>query len=255
MAPQSEKPCEDANANSNAPAAPVETHDTEVDVRTKATRHPRWSRQETIILIEAKKVVENGGTPVCRLAQSEPKWDLVSSMCRKQGVNRGPVQCRKRWSNLLSDFKKIKKWDSGVKEEEEETIETITSRKKVIDPLNVSKPPTHPMPSSVREKAPHSLPLKSQVNHIGSGKRIGPMSQEGSKRRRVTEDTCVEDTTNFNNSYMKALRRNSNILKTHLGDQNKNYQLARDQQKEQTGNLVAALGRLTDALTKIAEKL
>lgn len=64
-------------------------------------------------------MVENGGTTVCRLAQSEPKWDLVSSLCQKQGVHRGPVQCRKRWSNLLSDFKKIKKWESSVKEEAE----------------------------------------------------------------------------------------------------------------------------------------
>ena len=80
------------------------------------------------------------------------------------------------------------------------------------------------------------------------------MSQEGHKRRRLSADNC-EDTTNFNNNIVKVLRRNSNILKAHLGAQNINYQLAREQQKEQTDSLVAALGKLTDALTKIADKL
>lgn len=78
------------------------------------------------------------------------------------------------------------------------------------------------------------------------------MSQE--KRRRLSPDNCG-DTTNFGNNVIKVLRRNSNILKAHLGAQNMNYQLAREQQKEQTDSLVAALGKLTDALTKIADKL
>ncbi|KAL0385273.1 UNVERIFIED_CONTAM: Trihelix transcription factor A [Sesamum radiatum] len=42
-----------------------------------------------------------------------------SSYCKKHGVNRGPVQCRKRWSNLAGDFKKIKEWESRIKEETE----------------------------------------------------------------------------------------------------------------------------------------
>lgn len=100
-------------------AETTETHND--NERVKTTRHPRWTRGETIILIEAKKVVENGGgTTACRFTQSEPKWDLVSSFCQKQGVNRGPVQCRKRWSNLLSDFKKIKRWESEKKKKEKE---------------------------------------------------------------------------------------------------------------------------------------
>lgn len=119
MALEPEKIREDAKS----PPASAENLQTEVHVsdneRTKTTRHPRWSRQETIILIGAKKMVENGGTPVCRFTQSEPKWDSVSSFCQKHGVNRGPVQCRKRWSNLLSDFKKIKKWETNIKHESE----------------------------------------------------------------------------------------------------------------------------------------
>ena len=45
---------------------------------------------------------------VCGSDQLEFKWDAVSSFCREYGVNRGPVQCRKRWSNLVGDFRKIK---------------------------------------------------------------------------------------------------------------------------------------------------
>lgn len=122
MAPASEKTCE----NANSPPTPLERQGREVDPnseRTKATRHPRWTRQETLVLIEAKKVVEKGRTGMCGYTStpgsvsSKPKWDMVSSFCKKQGVNRAAVQCRKRWSNLLSDFKKIKKWESNMKEE------------------------------------------------------------------------------------------------------------------------------------------
>ncbi|KAK6153868.1 hypothetical protein DH2020_013507 [Rehmannia glutinosa] len=91
------------------------------DDRYKTARHPRWTRQETLVLIEGKKIAEEKGRKGRRSSsvfgsdQVEPKWDYVSSHCRRNGVNRGPVQCRKRWSNLLSDFKKIKTWDSKVK--------------------------------------------------------------------------------------------------------------------------------------------
>lgn len=90
------------------------------DDKNKIVRHPRWTRQETLFLIEGKKVAEDRGLKGRRSSsifgseQYEPKWDSVSSYCRKRGVNRGPVQCRKRWSNLVCDFRKIKMWESQV---------------------------------------------------------------------------------------------------------------------------------------------
>ncbi|KAE9602713.1 putative transcription factor MYB-HB-like family [Lupinus albus] len=112
-------------------ATPVEKQRTTEEVvdpkseRVKATRHPRWTRQETIILIEAKKMVENG-EQLCRFKSSsglvnhtDLKWDMVSSFCQQQGVERGPIQCRKRWGNLLTDFRKINKWESSIKDEGE----------------------------------------------------------------------------------------------------------------------------------------
>lgn len=93
------------------------------DDKNKSPRHPRWTRQETLTLIEGKKVAENRGrrgrrsSSVFGSDQVEPKWDSVASYCKQHGVNRGPVQCRKRWSNMVGDFKKIKAWESQVKQE------------------------------------------------------------------------------------------------------------------------------------------
>ncbi|CAH8389362.1 unnamed protein product [Eruca vesicaria subsp. sativa] len=95
------------------------------DDGVKTARLPRWTRQEILVLIQGKRVAENrvrrGRAAGMALGsgQMEPKWASVSSYCRRHGVNRGPVQCRKRWSNLAGDFKKIKEWECGVKEEAE----------------------------------------------------------------------------------------------------------------------------------------
>lgn len=89
----------------------------------KTPRLPRWTRQEILVLIQGKRVAETrarrgrtAGLPFGS-GQVEPKWASVSSYCKRHGVNRGPVQCRKRWSNLAGDYKKIKEWESQVKEE------------------------------------------------------------------------------------------------------------------------------------------
>lgn len=90
------------------------------DDKNKLSRHPRWTKSETFVLIEGKNIAENQGTRgrsslLFGAGQPEPKWDFVSSYCKQHGVNREPVQCRKRWSNLICDFKKIKVWESRVK--------------------------------------------------------------------------------------------------------------------------------------------
>ncbi|XP_057949791.1 trihelix transcription factor ASR3 [Malania oleifera] len=95
------------------------------DDGSRAPRLPRWTRQEILVLIQGKKVAENrvrrGRTAGLAFGtgQVEPKWASVSSYCKRHGVNRGPVQCRKRWSNLAGDFKKIKEWESQIQDEGE----------------------------------------------------------------------------------------------------------------------------------------
>ncbi|GKU96273.1 hypothetical protein SLEP1_g9522 [Rubroshorea leprosula] len=90
----------------------------------KAPRLPRWTRQEILVLIQGKRVAENrvrrGRAASLAFGSAvEPKWTSVSSYCKRHGVNRGPVQCRKRWSNLAGDFKKIKEWESNIRDEME----------------------------------------------------------------------------------------------------------------------------------------
>lgn len=89
----------------------------------KAPRLPRWTRQEILVLIQGKRVAENrvrrGRGIEIGSGQVEPKWASVSSYCRRHGVNRGPVQCRKRWSNLSGDYKKIREWEMQMKDESE----------------------------------------------------------------------------------------------------------------------------------------
>ncbi|XP_022638771.1 trihelix transcription factor ASR3-like isoform X1 [Vigna radiata var. radiata] len=328
--------------------------------RIKATRHPRWTRQETLVLIESKKMVESGEQG-CRFrsasgfVQSDPKWEMVSSFCQQRGVKRGAVQCRKRWGNLLTDFRKIKKWESGVKEEsesfwimrndvrkekklpgffdsvvynvldggvcttvafpltlvkmvpkvengfaevvgpeqckeneeeeeeeeedeaivdsekmswstEEENVETSVAANIANGVLKVPpgfkekeitgslrNTPLLSMPTQAEKQQQHQQPPSCQGNYDPCFQRE-PVFQHGYKRKRLSSDSS-EDNTDFDNSITKLLRRNSEILKAHLGAQNINYELARNQQKQQTDILVAALGKLTDALTKIADKL
>ncbi|KAG5014412.1 hypothetical protein JHK82_020099 [Glycine max] len=300
MAQDSEKICEGASESAITPvigtqAPESEPKSTPTTQRIKATRHPRWTRQETLVLIESKKMVESG-EQVCRFrsasgyVQTDPKWDMVSSLCQQRGVKRGAVQCRKRWGNLLTDFRKIKKWESSVREESESfwiMRNDVRKEKKlpgffdsvVYNVLDGGVCTTVAFPLTLVKMAPNKVEIldgekmgwsteeeNMETNITGNmingfpktpkkGIQREPIFQEGMgyKRKRLSSDIS-EDSTDFNN-ITKLLRRNSDILKAHIGTQNINYQLARDQQKQQTDIIVAALGKLTDALTKIADKL
>ncbi|KAI9177946.1 hypothetical protein LWI28_020964 [Acer negundo] len=308
---------------------------------TKATRHPRWSRQETIVLIQGKKAVENR-IRVCRNStlalgsseQYEPKWDSVASYCKHHGVNREPVQCRKRWSNLLVDFRKIKAWESQVKEdvesfwimrndlrkemklpgffdkdvydaldrdfyampaiplalvkamknerggegheivavaeeeeeeeEEEDTEAVFDSGRQAAAEGGLFSEQQELQQSQVKETVAKEGPIKAiaapshisdtvKESYLGTNEWPGSMSRERFKRRRLAlhanEDNNMED------QLIKVLEKNSSMLTAQLEAQNINSQLDRDQRKEQSNSLAAAINNLTDALVKIANKL
>ncbi|KAJ4756113.1 Trihelix transcription factor GTL1-like protein [Rhynchospora pubera] len=102
--------------------APVEPSSGPTTSAGRPPRLPRWTRQEILVLIEGKHMVERRGRGrvgpgLAQPGPMEPKWAAVSAYCKRHGVNRGPVQCRKRWSNLAGDYKKIKEWERGEKNE------------------------------------------------------------------------------------------------------------------------------------------
>ncbi|KAM1128700.1 hypothetical protein ACFX13_039317 [Malus domestica] len=312
--------------------------------KTKITRHPRWTRHETFVLIEGKRVVENAvqrgrrSTSALGAENFEPKWDLVSSYCRQRGMSRLPVQCRKRWSNLLVDFKKIRNWEAQIEreaksfwvmrndvrrerrlpgffdrevynvldgkevtateacplalfmpgqtdamdgdgteeaaaeeEEEEEGPEkdlhggrddmaedglcsdfeesgqdktAKKSKNKNIMQDSPTKTVTTPMPNSGAVKEKRSLGSKTSGENI---------YQEKWKQRRVSTDES-EHSNNID-QLVKVLERNSNMLSAQLEAHNINCHLEREQRKEQNNSILAALGKVTDVLARIADKL
>ncbi|XP_068656596.1 trihelix transcription factor ASR3-like isoform X2 [Aristolochia californica] len=295
-------------------------------------RLPRWTRQEILVLIQGKRVAENRVRRGARVVATalgtanvpEPKWASVSSYCRRHGVNRGPVQCRKRWSNLAGDFRKIKDWESRIKEDAESfwVMRNDVRRenklpgffdKEVYDILDgageaegksggavvedevvfdsgrtagaeeglfsdfeqsgqecaadgsqekdgdspATETPTAPLPISDQY-----LPLDHEdVNADKTAEKDSSenpekvsTSQEGRKRRRVSPEE-VRPTNTQEQQLISVLEQNSRLLTAQLEAQNLNWQLDREQRKEQTDKLIGVLGRLADALGRIADKL
>ncbi|WVZ67584.1 hypothetical protein U9M48_016638 [Paspalum notatum var. saurae] len=93
------------SANENS--APVEAA---AAASTPRSRLPRWTRHETLVLIQARRAMERRGLQLP--VRPRPKWAAVSAYCRRHGVERGPMQCRKRWGNLSWDLKKIVAWEA-----------------------------------------------------------------------------------------------------------------------------------------------
>ncbi|KAJ7518768.1 hypothetical protein O6H91_20G007400 [Diphasiastrum complanatum] len=71
--------------------------------KTAASRL-RWSKEETLMLVAAKKRHLDS-----LLAH---KWKAISDCLRAQGVDRDPVGCKKRWFNLVAEYKKIRDWQT-----------------------------------------------------------------------------------------------------------------------------------------------
>ena len=85
-------------------------------------RYPRWSRNETLILIEAKRIEEEKwsgakgerekGIETAMRMNNDSKWHSVSDFCGRMGAIRSAAQCHKRWCNLSADYKRIRDWQS-----------------------------------------------------------------------------------------------------------------------------------------------
>lgn len=71
------------------------------------------------------------------------------------------------------------------------------------------------------------------------------------KRKRPPMGECDE----FNRELCSLLESSSKILTAHMDSQNLNFHLDRTQRKEHAESLVLVLGKLADAVGKIADKL
>lgn len=320
----------------------------------RAPRLPRWTRQEILVLIEGKRMVEGRGgrggrgrvaaaaaaaaspSGEASAAVLEPKWAAVAEYCRRHGVERGPVQCRKRWSNLAGDYKKIKEWERAAATSREpsfwamrndarrerrlpgffdrEVYDILEGRGRAILAVRSSgnvaaveeevvrvemeketgaaeavfdsgrpateealfsedeeeeeeeetpgaAPPLPVIAAPVSEKSDASRQQQSAGQGASkdkqpeqSSERDKPSHQGGQKRPR-TDEEAVEGTTDLQSKLIEILDRNSRIVAEQLEVQNQNCQLDREQRKDQANSLVIVLGRLADALGRIADKL
>ncbi|GLT83873.1 hypothetical protein SLE2022_021400 [Rubroshorea leprosula] len=78
------------------------------------------------------------------------------------------------------------------------------------------------------------------------------MTQKRLELSRSTLDGCEDGRLD---PLIKVLKRNGNPLNEQIQAQNTNCQLDRDQRKEHSESLVAAINKLTDALVRIADRL
>lgn len=293
------------------PAVPVGAEE-----RSRVGRHPRWSRNETLILIEAKRVEEakwskvkeerERGIETAR-ANSDSKWLSVSHFCERMGVVRSAAQCRKRWCNLSADYKRIRDWQTlrgkqsfwlmsnDVRKEnklpgcfDHEVFDSLdkslginscsapemifdSGRQVTDDGLfsDIEHPLVEENLSVSAEKEIDSPPIESLTSSQGHYEEKflnEKFSMDGcedafdeeldvlpgrKKRKRLSVGECDD----FSRELCTLLESNSKILTAHIDSQNLNCHLDRTQRKEHAESLVLVLGKLAEALGKIADKL
>ncbi|XP_008663155.1 trihelix transcription factor ASR3 isoform X2 [Zea mays] len=320
----------------------------------RGSRLPRWTRQEILVLVEGKRVVEGSGRGRGRGRVrggegAEPtKWAAVAEYCRRHGVDRGPVQCRKRWSNLAGDYKKIREWERGYaarkeasfwdmrndarrerrlpgffdrevydilegraggnaaaledvdgKEEEAKAVVHAgravqrgglfsSSEDEDDQEEDAATPSPTPAPAAVAVPIPGEqavavpsflemarasslsvhvtekttdVPRQASSEQGASNEKQSEQITEdsptqcGQKRQRSDDNASGEATTNLQGQLVEILDRSSQMVAAQLEAQNVNSRLNREQRKDQVSSLLGVLGKVADALYRIADEL
>ncbi|KAL2474755.1 Homeodomain-like superfamily protein [Abeliophyllum distichum] len=88
-------------------------------------RKGNWTVEETMVLIEAKKMDDERRLMI-RYGESssthergkpaELRWKRVEDYCWKNGCFRSQNQCNDKWDNLMRDFKKVREYHKRVAE-------------------------------------------------------------------------------------------------------------------------------------------
>ncbi|KAM7523519.1 hypothetical protein LguiA_013421 [Lonicera macranthoides] len=80
-------------------------------LRTRSQVAPDWRIHESLILVNELCAVE--GDCLNTVLSSFQKWKIVVENCNALDVNRALNQCRRHWASLLSDYNKIKLYNSS----------------------------------------------------------------------------------------------------------------------------------------------
>ncbi|KAI5059197.1 hypothetical protein GOP47_0025516 [Adiantum capillus-veneris] len=245
--------------------------------RSRVGRHPRWTRDETLVLIEGKrleeakwsKVKENRerGIEIGR-ANSDSKWLSISQFCDRMGVSRSAAQCRKRWCNLSADYKRIRDWetlrapdmifDSGRQGADDGLFSDI-EHPLVEENLSVSadKEMDSPAIESLTSAQGHYEEkfLMNEKFNVDACDEAFEEEADILPGRKKRKRPAVEECDEFNRELCTLLESSSKILTAHMDSQNLNFHLDRTQRKEHAESLVLVLGKLAEAVGKIADKL
>ncbi|XP_072957836.1 uncharacterized protein [Typha angustifolia] len=102
--------------------------------KSREYRKGNWSLNETMVLIEAKKMDSErrmkrvneseskivGGSSISSSSSSnkppEMRWKWVEDYCWRNGCNRSQNQCNDRWDNLMRDYKKVRAYELRVED-------------------------------------------------------------------------------------------------------------------------------------------
>ncbi|PIN24808.1 hypothetical protein CDL12_02462 [Handroanthus impetiginosus] len=77
-------------------------------------RKGNWTLQETMVLIEAKKMDEERRMKSERGKPAELRWKWVEDYCWRNGCFRSQNQCNDKWDNLMRDFKKVREYERRI---------------------------------------------------------------------------------------------------------------------------------------------
>lgn len=96
-----------------------EDEDDDEDMQSREYRKGNWTLNETMVLIQAKKMdherraqrVKEGNSSSSMIRPHEMmmmRWKWVEDRCWRHGCYRSQNQCNDRWDNLMRDYKKVR---------------------------------------------------------------------------------------------------------------------------------------------------
>ncbi|KAL3700594.1 hypothetical protein R1sor_018616 [Riccia sorocarpa] len=212
-----------------------------LDEGERTPRHPRWTKDETAVLVTGKgKCDEEFRKPQSgsKFTTATERWDFISEYCKAHGVDRDAHQCRKRWSNLAADFKKIRNWHKQSGVEPYWSMRGDSRRK-------------NKLPGSFDPEVYADMEAASDSNISFKKRKVIPpvIAENGGEHE---DDPLASVLESSGRAMQAALAKN---IQAQIEAHNQNSELDRVQRKEQSDSLVGVLGLLAESLARIAEKI